>query len=290
MTICVSVKVPEGLIFSCDSAVTISKTIIQNNQHLTQIMQNFNYANKLAQVKDYPIAVMSWGLASLSERTIHSLIMEFEYDYKNASENIDYKVEKVTTDLIEFIKKRYDAVYDTPDGKKIPPQDRPLGLTIGGFSDKDFFAEQYKYEFPNSKAHELVRQNKPDGSQNFGVNWFGLTDALVRLIKGYDLASLEELIKRGIDPAVVQSWIEDNVSELPLIFDGMPLQDAVDFAEYCIQVVIGRYRFGIGAPLCGGDIDIAVIRPNSFKWSQHKQWLIKDSEIKNGREKTNSAD
>lgn len=75
---------------------------------------------------------------------------------------------------------------------------------------------------------------------------------------------------------MIQKWVDDHVSVLPLIFNGMPLQDGIDFAEYCVQVVIGRYRFGPGAPLCGGDIDVAVIRPNSFKWSRHKQWAIKD--------------
>lgn len=63
---------------------------------------------------------MSWGLGSLSERTIHSLIMEFENSYPQASQTPDYKVEKVTTDLIDFIRLRYDAVYQTPDGQKIP--------------------------------------------------------------------------------------------------------------------------------------------------------------------------
>lgn len=276
MTICVSVKVPEGLIFACDSAVVLSNTVIQDGHPVTNIVQNFNFANKLTQVKDYPIAVMSWGLASLSERTIHSLVMEFENSYPKACDNQGYKVEKVTTDLIEFIQAQYDKVYQTSDGKKIPPENRILGVTVGGFSDKQFFAEQYVYQFPISTKHEVVRQNRPDGNPDFGVNWWGLTDALVRLIIGFDPASLEVLIQRGVDRQIIQKWIDDHVSMLPLIFNGMPLQDAIDIAEYCVQVVIGRYRFGPGAPLCGGDIDIAVIRPNSFKWSKHKQWAIKD--------------
>ncbi len=276
MTICVSVKVPEGLVFACDSAVTLTNTVIQNGQPLTQIVQSFNYANKLTQIKDYPIGVMSWGLGSLSERTIHSLIMEFENSYPQASQTPDYKVEKVTTDLIDFIRLRYDAVYQTPDGQKIPPENRILGITIGGFSDKQFFAEQYVYEFPNSTKHEIVRPNRPDGNPDFGVNWWGLADALIRLILGFDPLSLDVLIQRGVEPQMIQKWVDDHVSVLPLIFNGMPLQDGIDFAEYCVQVVIGRYKFGPGAPLCGGDIDVAVIRPNSFKWSRHKQWAIKD--------------
>jgi hypothetical protein len=276
MTICVSVKVPEGLVFSSDSAVSIVDTRLQNGTPVTQMIQNFNYANKLTQVKDYPIAVMSWGLAGLSERTIHSLVMEFEYDYKSASENSNFTVEKIASDLIEFIKIRYDKVFGAPPNSQIPLENRVLGLTIGGFSNKSFFADQYVYQFPMSTQLEIVRPDDSNGNPNFGTNWWGLTDALFRLIKGFDPIALNELKNRGADPAIIDKWVNDNVSDLPLLFDGMPLQDAIDFAEYCVQVVIGRYRFGLGAPLCGGDIDVAVIRPNSFKWSRHKQWAIKD--------------
>lgn len=276
MTICVTVKVPEGLIFASDSVVTLTQTTVVNNQPTVLTIQDFKFANKLTQVKDYPIGVMSWGLASLSERTIHSLIMEFELTYPNESQNPNHKVEIVANDLILFVKQRYDKVYQTAEGQKIPPEQRILGLVIGGFSSNTFFAEQYVYEFPKSDKLIIARPDLPDGNPNFGANWYGLTDALIRLIKGYDLASLEKLISRGANKDIVQKWMDDNVSELPLVFNGMPLQDAIDFAEYCVQVVIGRYRFSPGSALCGGDIDIAVIRPNSFKWSKHKQWAIKD--------------
>ena len=103
-----------------------------------------------------------------------------------------------------------------------------------------------------------------------------MIDALVRLIKGFDPASLEELIKRGADPEIVQKWVNDSVSELPIIFDGMPLQDAIDFADYAILTVIGRYRFAIGAPVCGGPIDIAVIRSTGFSWARRKDWQVKE--------------
>ena len=46
------------------------------------------------------------------------------------------------------------------------------------------------------------------------------------------------------------------------MFDGMPLQDAVDFANYAVQLTIGRFRFAAGVPVCGGNVDIAVITPN----------------------------
>jgi hypothetical protein len=195
--------------------------------------------------------------------------MEFEYGYPNKAANESYTVNAVADELLKFIKERYDAAYQGA-------QKLSIGLFIGGYSANKFFPDDFTYEFPQSKTWVAVRPNRPDGRPSFGANWFGLIDALVRLIKGYDLASLEELIKRGVDKKIIGKWIADSVSELPLIFDGMPLQDAIDFAEYAVQVVIGRFRFGPGPPLCGGDIDIAVVTPGNFEWAKRKLWAIKE--------------
>lgn len=91
-----------------------------------------------------------------------------------------------------------------------------------------------------------------------------------------DLNGFNELVNRGVDVSILQKYAEDGVTQLPIAFDAMPLQDAIDFAEFLTQVTIGRYRFGMGIPLCGGDVDIAVMRPKRFEWAQRKQWSIKD--------------
>jgi len=274
MTICISVSVAEGLVLAADSAVMLEGVMqTKNGQQKKGILQTFEFANKVAQIKDYPIGVMSWGIASIGDRSIQSLIMEFEYDYPLVKDNQSFTVKEVADKLLEFMMGRYNTVY-APNGN------RPhLGIFVGGYSHYskgNFFSDQYVYSFPQSQNWEIVRPNKPDGSPSFGVNWYGQTDALIRLVKGYDLAGLDELVKRGVDKEIIAKWATDNVTELPLVFDGMPLQDAVDFSNYAVQVVIGRFRFGVGPPLCGGKIDIAVITPAAFHWAQRKQWSIKE--------------
>lgn len=269
MTICISVKVAEGLVLAADSAVMLSGKIKTPQGEAEGIIQTFQFANKVTRLKNYPIGIMNWGSASIGDRSIQSLIMEFEYGYPKKEENESYTVKAVADELLKFIKERYYTAY--------PGSQRPqLGLFIGGYSFNQFFPDDFTYEFPKSQAWVAVRPNRPDGRPSFGASWFGRTDALVRLIKGFDLGALEELIKRGADKKIIEKWIEDAVSELPLIFDGMPLQDAIDFAEYAVQVVIGRFRFGPGPPLCGGDIDIAVVTPGNFEWAKRKLWVIKE--------------
>ncbi len=269
MTICISVEVAEGLVFAADSAVVLQGPLQTASGIQQTILQTFEYASKVAQVKDYPIGVMTWGTASIRDRTVQSLVMEFEYGYPSMLENSEYSVKTIASDLVAFIDKSYQAAFQ--DEERFPI----MGLAIGGYSSKSFFAEQYTVLFPDSKELDRVRPDQPDGKPSFGSSWFGQGDALMRLIKGYDPKALDDLIKRGVDKAIIQQWIDDSVPELPLIFDGMPLQDAIDFAEYAARVVIGRWRFGLGSPICGGEVDIAVIRPGSFKWARSKQWTIK---------------
>jgi hypothetical protein len=273
MTICVSVRIPEGLVLAADSAASLEGTVTTPQGTQTGILQTFNYASKVAQIKDYPIGVMSWGMASIGNRSIQGLIMEFEYDYPKMDKNADYTVKKIADDLLKFLHDKYMAAY--PDGSKQPR----LGVFVGGYSHYSkgsFFSEQFSYDFPASKDWRIVRPNQPDGSQSFGADWFGQIDALTRLIHGYTRGGLDELVKRGADKKIVQKWAADHVSELPLIFDGMPLQDAVDFANFAVQLTIGTFRFALGPPLCGGDVDIAVITPAAFHWAQRKQWSVKE--------------
>ena len=270
MTICVSVKVAEGLVLAADSAVTLQGSIKTPQGRGTGIIQQFNYANKVTRFKDYPIGVMSWGLASVNDRSIQSLIMEFEHSFPAMEIQDSFTVLGIANKLKEFIEQRYNAAF--PSSGQRPS----LGMLVGGYSHNEFFADEYTYEYSSSKAWQLVRPPKPDSKPSFGADWFGQTDALTRLIKGYDVAALNELVKRGADKQTVEKWVNDAVGELPLVFDGMPLQDAIDFANYSVQVVIGRFRFAAGPPLCGGDIDIAVVTPTVFRWAQRKMWAINE--------------
>lgn len=273
MSICVSVKVAEGLVLAADSAVTLEGNINTPQGQASGIIQTFESANKVTRFKDYPIGIMTWGMASIADRSILSLIMEFEYGYKVVKQNKKYMVIQIANELLKFIQSRYSKAFPSQEPNTKKPM---LGMLIGGYSSEQFFADEYTIEIPLQQNWVDRRPNQPNGSPSFGADWFGQTDALTRLIKGYDPVSLNELVKRGVDANIVEKWTQDNLSELLLVFNGMPLQDAIDFAEYAVQVVIGRWRFGPGAPLCGGEIDIAVITPRGFQWAHRKQWALKD--------------
>ncbi len=108
MTICVSVRIPEGLILAADSVVSLEGTVTTPKGQQTGILQTFDFANKIARIKDYPIGVMTWGIASISDRSIQSLIMEWEHAYPLLKDNETFTVRKVADELQRFISERYD--------------------------------------------------------------------------------------------------------------------------------------------------------------------------------------
>jgi hypothetical protein len=271
MTICVGVRVAEGLVLAADSAVVL-QGVAKGPQGRPQsvLLQTFAYGNKVARVKDYPIGVMSWGLGSIEARSIPSLIMEFEHGYADLQSNPRYSVRKVADDLLSFIKTRYVAAFPKPT----PLQG--LGMYVGGFSAEEFFSSQYVCQLPRDHDWTALHPDRKDGSKQFGASWWGQEEPLARLFRGVSGPAIQELVRRGADKAIVEKWVTDGVAAQRLVFDGMPLQDAVDFAEFAVQVTIGSFRFAAGPPLVGGEIDIAVLRPGTFQWARRKQWTIKD--------------
>jgi hypothetical protein len=55
--------------------------------------------------------------------------------------------------------------------------------------------------------------------------------------------------------------------EAVAIYDGMPVQDAINFAAYILRVTIGFTEFSVGPSACGGPIQLATILPDQgFRW------------------------
>lgn len=286
MTICVAVKVSEGLVLAADSTATVQGWLGQPGGP-PQILKTYDHARKLSHIKDYPIGTLSWGTSLIGSRSVESLIKEFEYSLPSVVEEQEkmkeirkaqdqvpddkkfaYSVKDIATGLLKHISDFYKAELENA------PEKTPLGILVSGYSSGQFFPEQWGLDIPNSPE---VIELRPDqnGKPNFGASWFGMTDAINRLHKGLDdraIGKVAELTK--LPPEEVLKLFAD--LEYPVLFDGMPLQDAVDYATYLVNVVIGRFRFVLGAPVCGGEVDVAVITPNAFSWVQRKSWKVRN--------------
>lgn len=285
MTICVSVKVSEGLVLAADSTASIQGVLQdqKGNQNIG-ILKTYDNAQKLSHLKDYPIGTLAWGLSQIGSRSVASLIKEYEYSLPSLVEenqklheqrmrgeivntnSYQYSVKDISARLFEHMKESYEAEFS-----KIPLENRPpIGILVSGFSSNNFFPDQWLLDFPAAKEISELRPNV-NGKPSFGANWFGLTDAIIRLHWGRD-DQIIDLIANHFKVSVDEVKSVADKLQYPVAFEGMPLQDAIDYTVYLVNVAIGRFRFVVGAPLCGGEIDVAVIAPNSFTWVKRKSW------------------
>ena len=264
MTICISIKVPDGLVLAADSMT--SYTVLNPATQGWDVVQSYSYANKLIQFGSASIGMLAWGVGSLQRRSIQNLVEEFVPQHFASDKQST--VAATASALAGFMQVAYEQEY--PD-----PQKRPgLGFLVGGYDQSSPFAQQWGFEFPvTPKAQEILPSvaNKPV----FGVQWFGMTDALSRLIHGFDFRLIQALKDKGFDPAKVDDFFSGQnlwALKIPyeMIFDGMPLQDAIDYAAYLVHVVKGRFRFVVGPKVCGGPVDIAVVAPGRFDWIRRK--------------------
>ena len=272
MTICVSVKVPDGLVLAADSMSAYP--VLNPATQGWDIVQSYSYANKLIRLGSSSIGALVWGLGSIQRRSMQNLIEEFSRQYLITS--TPPEVASTALALSIFVRGLYEQEYPDPNMRPL------LGFLVGGYDHTNPFAQQWAFEFPvtpNPQALLASTTNQP----LFGLQWFGQVDALGRLVYGFDYRIIQALKAKGFDAALVDDFFSHaNLSALKLpyeiIFDGMPLQDAIDLAAYLVHIVKGRFRFVVGPKVCGGPVDIAVVKPGAFEWIRCKT-LSHDHEI-----------
>lgn len=278
MSICVLVKVGEGLVLASDSASAVAGAPVTPNgkQGPQGILKVFFNANKIFQIRKLPVGVMSWGAGAFQERTVASLVEEFENldEVKKISrQNLDIK--ELSNELWKSMKQKSDDIFNN-----IPTKGRPkTGLLVCGYSKDNFFPEEYAMIIPTEKASRIRpdRNGKPD----FGANWYGLTDAIIRFHHGRDDRVFEVLKNIGIDQKEIDNFKEKITKDIqyPVLFQAMSLGDAINYAEFVVQLTIARFRFVVGAELCGGPIDVAVItRKEGFNWIKNKKTVLERRE------------
>ncbi len=274
MSIVIVVKVSEGLVLGADSAATLSGQLKDSSGAIFNgVLKTFYNAKKLLQVGDFPIGVLNWGAAFIGDRTMESQVREWEHDNHWSSRdsfsnscNDPFEVKACALGLHNHLSQVYAEEYaDFPEGQR-----PPIGIIVAGYSEGMFFPEIWRFVLPHDTEVQNQRPDK-NGKPDFGASWFGVTEPIVRLHFGRDDEAIRILSKRFKVPE--QEILEAlKPLQYPIAFSQMPLQDAIDYAVYMLNVAIGRFRFVLGPELCGGQLDIAVVTQNEFNWISQKSW------------------
>ena len=271
MSVVIIVKVSEGIVLAADSAATLMGEINGPEGPQKGVLKTFYNAKKLLQIGNFPIGVLTWGAASIGHRTLESLVREWEHN--NNWESVkqygkSFQIKECAAGLLEHLQKVHQQEFEN-----IPKEQRPgVGMAVAGYSKGEFFPEIWRFVVPFDNEIQNQRPDKDD-KPDFGASWFGATESIVRLHFGRDENAIKIISEKF---NISEKEIFESLSPLqyPVPFAQMPLQDAIDYANYIINVAIGRYRFVIGPELCGGEIEIAAIKQNEFNWISRKSWEV----------------
>lgn len=276
MTIAISLKVNDGVVLAADSASTLITQDDAGNQLVSNIYNNANKVFNL--VKGSPIGLITWGAGSIGTASISTLIKDLRREFSNADDKtindyiIDpqsYTIKEVADKVRTFMFLRnYQPTFK--DWKSKPA----LGFIVAGYGSKEAMAEEYQIDIINGECGEpRLLRSKEDS----GLTWNGEPEAITRLIIGHGMQLpmiLENNLrvpKEQIGP--VMQLIRQNL-HIPLVLSAMPIQDAIDLAEFLVDLTIKFSRFAPGAPTVGGPIEIAAItKHEGFKWVRRKYYF-----------------
>jgi len=246
MTIVACVKVYDGIVLGADSATQIMGKDLQGNITVLKVYQN---AQKLFQLQNLPVGILTYGIGNIGKKSIETLLRDFDGAHPTDN-NSKHTIEKVTKSLFDFLKNIYDKQFS-----KIPREKRPImGLYVAGYSYDSTEGEEWEFLLPRDSKPRKVRERDV-----FGSSWRGASLPFTRLYFGIDPRITEDLIKSGVDAGKIKQISQKYQS--PVVYDGMPVKDAVEFLKFILRTTIGLISFEIGPPSCSEPINIAIISP-----------------------------
>ena len=272
MTIAVSVKINDGVVLATDSASTVTGTTPDGV--VGNVINVYNNANKVFNLlKGCRIGAVTWGAGAIGNASTSSLVKDFRKLLKDGDEKWklnteNYTIQDVAIRLRKFI---YEDNYIKAFEAFPPDKKPPLGFIVAGYSANAPLADEYVIEI---KLGNCAPPRALRGSGESGIFWAGMGEPLNRLVLGFGTALPQVLQQNlGVPPSQIPAAMHvlQQTLGVPLAIAGMPLQDAIDLAEFLADVAAKYSRFAPGAPMVGGPIEIAAIsKHEGFKWVKRK--------------------
>jgi hypothetical protein len=251
MSLVIVTYVPDGIVMASDSRQSI--TIEAKSPDGTELpkIETINsdsvYKSFLLSREDkggnkyFEVGISSFGQDLLGGVSIASHIKHFaEQDLVDADD-----VASIPKKLVSFFKSRFPTA-DT-------------GFHVAGY--KKDGKRSIPYVYYSHVAKNILEQRKNtniEGNLIYGASWSGMIDVISGLINPVvttDQEGKQRVIKNAI----------------PIVWDAMPLQDAIDFSIFAIRTTIDTIRFQARPKNVGGPVDVLVITPDGARWIQRKE-------------------
>lgn len=278
VTIAISIKVNDGLVLAADSAATIP--VLDAAGNMMGVSAVYNNANKVFNLqKGQPIGAVTWGLGGIGVASIATLMKDLRARFSGKdNEHPDWKIDPDNYAMEEVAQRFFQFIYEEtylPAFRDQPPPNTAMGFFVSGYSSNEGMAEEFLIEIrSDGSAPGPVRMQPKEEAG--GIAWNGETDAIHRLVFGFG-AALPTVLEQNLGipaeqaPQVVE--ILKQQMQVQLLPPAMPIQDAIDLAEFLADFTARFSRFTPGAATVGGPIELAAItKHEGFKWVRRKYY------------------
>ncbi|MDE0453146.1 MAG: hypothetical protein OXI90_15440 [Gammaproteobacteria bacterium] len=274
MTVCVAVQVRDCIVFAVDSAVTVT----YGNGTVANVWE---HGVKLFRLHDdLPIMAMFTGMGSFGPATVSSVARYFNKEIsrdpsEGGTDPSKYTMKEITERARDFFKDGYEHLV-SPSSPT-----HQFELWLGGYSANSAIGEVWRTRMTNGKWLKTVEKLSMD--QNVGsLNWGGIVEPISRLVLGIDPNARRFLQQKKVPSTTIQELEES--CEIKLVDSAMPTQDAINFAEFLVDVTKGFSTFLPGATSVGGATDVATVaRHDGFKWIKRKLYYPDHLNPENGQ-------
>ena len=268
MTVCVAVRTNDAMVFAADSA----STLIRNTEGKSEVVNVYLHGDKIFNLyKGLPLVAMTCGMGNLGDRAISTLAKDLRRRLVHGSREwkIDphsYTVEQVAERAKKLLfDERYRAI------QPAPAEPHQFEFWVGGYSSDSEIHDLRQIVISNGEC----RLSQMGGAGNCGIRWGGQPEVITRLLKGFSPSLAQALIDKGMAPSdatQIDLFVKTNF-EINLCQPSMPVQDAIDLAQFLVETTKGFVRFQSGADTVGGETEIAVITQfEGFKWIKRKHY------------------
>jgi len=247
MSFVITVYVPEAIVMAADSrqSIILSKRMSEGATEGTKLQTvetvNSDFVYKIFLLPKHNVGISTFGEFVLGKVTIESHIKRFQ---EEKLKNVD-DVPHIARKLLEFIGNQFPQANTT--------------FHIAGFNKESGISIPYIYVCQVSRR-EIRRLNTKSGTDEiiYGASWGGQGDVIAGILGSKQITAPNDKLKPSITA--------------PVVWDTMPIQDAIDFAIYTVRTTIDTIRFQARPKNVGGPIDVLLFTPDKITWIQRKEF------------------
>jgi len=272
MTVCVALKVHDCIVFTADSATSLTGTDVHGDQLVVNI---YDHANKVFNLhKKLPIAAMTAGLGNFGACSISTISKDLRALFMNGDPGYQlgdsYTIEEVAVKTRKYLfDERFSKLDEKPTGT--------FQYWVGGYSANQDLGEIWKIQIHEGECPDPICEAPRDAPSM--ISWGGQTEAINRLLLGYGQGLPEALLSVGLPSDQLDACMRHVAArtQAGLANPAMPTRDAIDLAMFLADTQKQFVRFSIGSNTVGGELDVATVtKHEGFKWIKRKHYYNRD--------------